>query len=443
MNFLNSITYTSEWKDYEKQLFRFSFIFFLFLIIPFDSKFYCEVTSMHWIHPNFYELFSLTRYLPHFFSLPAYASWGIAAFLAFIGTAIWDYLDRDKSNYDELYYWLRVVLRYRLAIGIIAYGFIKLFTLQMPYPSLSNLHTNYGDFAPWKIYYHTIGITPWYESFLGAVEISTGVLLFFRRTTTFGAGIILGFAGNVFAANVSYDIGEQAYSFFLLLIAAYLFAYDVPRLYALLIKRKKAIANKFKPQYKQKALTRLRITLKTAFVLFTIFFAVETYGSYKDAPYKFPKTTGLKNSYGLYNVREFKFNNDLIAYSITDPNRWQNVVFEKWATLSIKIARPLKVDDSYGEEYRENDADRNFESAGVAGRHYFSYAADTLQQTLTLQNKNSNHSTEKFLLHYSWKTDSTLVLRGVDEKNDSIVAVLERINKKYLLFEGRRKPIKL
>jgi hypothetical protein len=39
--------------------------------------------------------------------------------------------------------------------------------------------------------------------------------------------------------------------------------------------------------------------------------------------------------------------------------------------------------------------------------------------------------------------DSTITVSGVNEKNDTISAVLDRVNKKYMLFEGRRKHIKL
>src|SRR6202007_3134474 len=108
--------------------------------------------------------------------------------VAAAGTALWTKLDRTKKEYNVLYYWLRVVLRYKLAIILITYGFIKLFPLQMPYPSLSSLQTNYGDYFPWKIYFQTTGIAPKYQSFLGFVEILAAFLLFYRPTRSFGVG---------------------------------------------------------------------------------------------------------------------------------------------------------------------------------------------------------------------------------------------------------------
>ena len=444
MSFFNiSNSPSSQWKQYEKIALRFFIVYFAVQILPLDWKFFQQLFSIDWLHLNFYDLFNLSRYYPKFFSLTGFANFGVVFILSVLGTFAWISIDKKERNNDTLYYWLRVALRYRLAIGIIAYGLVKFFPLQMPYPSLSNLHTNYGDFYPWKIYYHTIGITQGYESFLGAIEILAGLLLIYRKTATFGAGLILGFVGNVFAANISYDIGEISYSFFLLSIALFLIAYDAPRLYSLLFAGRYTIANKFNPVFYSDALRRTRLALKTATVVFIILLGFKTYSNYAEAPYKYPATPGLKGTYGYYNVREFKLNNQTIPYSNTNPDRWQNVVFEKWATLSIKTAKPITIDASIADEYHDNDKDRNYESAGVGGRRYFFYQTDSSKNSIVLENKNKHHQTEKFVLNYTQVNDSTIVLKGINEKKDSIYAVLDKINKKYLLFEGRRKPIKL
>jgi hypothetical protein len=444
MSFFNVTTnQSSHWKSQEKILLRFFFIYFILQAVPLDCKFYAHFFSINWLRPSFYDLFSLSRYAPQFFSLTGFANWGVAALLALAGTIFWSVREKENNQYDTILYWLRVILRYRLAAGVIAYGLIKLFPLQMPYPSLSNLHTNYGDFQAWKIYFHTIGITQHYERFLGAIEILAGVLLLFRKTVTFGAGIILGFTGNVLAANIAYDAGEQVYSAYLVVIALFLFAYDVPRLYNLLALQRYTIASKFQPVFSTNGLKKLRAGLQIAFVLFVVLLGFATYANYARAPYKLPATPGIKGTYGFYNVREFRLNNQLIPYSTTDSSRWQNVIFEKWATISIKIAKPLLLDNSTGDAFHEKDIDRNFESAGVGGRRYFAYTSDTANHNIQLRNKNKNYSYETFSLHYQIVNDSTILVSGVNEKKDSISAVLDRINKKYMLFEGRRKPIKL
>jgi len=444
MSFFNIDNHNpSHWKGYEKVLLRFSFLYFIIQVVPLDWKFYRELLSINWLHVNFYDLFTLSQYSPQFFTLTGYANWLIAAALAIAGTAVWSFTDKKERDYDSILYWLRVILRYRLAVGIIAYGLLKLFPMQMPYPSLSNLYTNYGQFLPWKIYFHTIGITPWYESVLGAVEIVAAFLLFFRKTTTIGTGIILGFLGNVLFANTAYDLGDQVYCAYLLVIAVFLFAYDIPRLYTLLFLERKTIADKFTPVFSNDLLRKTRIGLKAAFVFYALVFGVKTYANYTTDPYKTPAAQGLSGTYGFYNVREFKLNNTLIPYSTTDQNRWQNVVFEKWATISIKIAKPAKVDNSRGDNFSPADIDRNYESSGIGDRRYFSYSADTIKKTIFLKNKNRYHAEEKFSLTYFRLNDSTIIVRGLNEKKDSVYAVLDKINKKHLLFVGRRSPLTL
>lgn len=444
MHFFNTTSdQPSNWKNYEKVLLRLLLIYFFIQIVPLDWTFYRDLFAINWLKLSFYDLFKLTLYSPQFFSLTGYVNWLVALIIAAAGSIAWPIICKDqKTDYNKLYYWLRVILRYRLAVGIIAFGFIKLFPLQMPYPSLSNLHTNYGDFLPWKIYFHTLGIAQPYEVFLGAVEVLAGILLLFRRTVTFGAGIILGFTGNVFMANIAYDAGQGVYAAYLTTIAAVLFAYDAPRLYNLLVLQKYTIANKYQPIL-NKGFGKTRFILKTLAALFIVVLGFSTYANYTSHPYKIPQTAGLKGTYGYYNVKEFKLNNQVIPYSKTDTNRWQNVVFEKWATISIKTVRPIKLDLSTGDTFHQLDIERNYESAGVGGRRYYAYTADTVHHKLELQNKNKHYKTESYSIGYNFLNDSTIVLKGINEKKDSVYAVLEKINKKYLLFEGRRKPIKL
>jgi len=446
-----SNTNYKAWKDYEKHLFRFFFIFLIIQIVPLDWKFYHKLFSINWLHLHFHDLFELTKYQPQFFSSDqseswyagTFLNWGLFALLALIGAFIWGRIDRNRQEYTILYYWLRVAVRYRLAFVLITYGFIKFFPLQMPYPSLSNLLTNYGDYFAWKIYFQTVGIAPKYESFLGFVEILAAFLLFNRKTTTFGVGLIFGFLGNVAVANGFYDIGEQVLSTFIVLLAAFLFAYDIPRLYDLLIKEVPARANRFVYHFHSARSQNLRKGLRVAFLLFVVVFAYKAYDNYTNDPYKIPHTPGLDKAYGYYQVKQFVLNKDTIPYSKTDPNRWQDVIFEKWSTLTIKQNRPVKIDFSSGEAVHEKDIDRNYELAGYSGRHYFYYEADTVNHTLSLQNKNIHHRNERLQLKYERPNDSTIVLSGINEKRDSIHVLLAKINKKYMMFEGRRKPVKI
>ena len=429
---------TGKWNNYQKLVLRFFTVYFLLQLFP--AGITRDLDGIHLLSLQF--LLRLATYTPQYLPNEGFANWGIPVLAAIALTAVWTASEKGERNYDAIYYWLRLVLRYKLSLGIVAYGLLKIFPLQMPYPSLSNLHTEYGQFLPWKIYFHTFAITQGYESFLGFAEVVSGLLLLYRRTVTIGAALVIGMTGNVVAANFAYDIGEQVFSTYLLAIALFLFAHDVPRLYSLLAEQKYTFANKPKPSFGSK-ISRLQLTLKSLVTLFILLLAVTVYTNYKSDPYKIPADPGLAGATGFYNVRTFIFNKDTIPYSLTDTNRWQNVVFEKWATISIKTARPVKIDFSKGDNFNASAIDRNYESAGVGGRHYYAYQPDTLRPALYLENKNPKHAGESFTLRYERPSANTIIVRGSNERQDSIYAVLERVDKKHLLFVGRRKPIRL
>jgi hypothetical protein len=434
----------SPWKGHEKIAFRLFFIYFFLQAVPLDWKFYRELFSTDWTHLHYGAIFNLAHYSPSWSSGPQnYTDWGVLFGIAIVGALIWTYIDsksHQASNYGKGYYWIRVIARYRLAIGIIAYGFIKLFPLQAPFPSLSNLNTNYGDFTRWKLFSLSLGVVPSYESFLGLVEIIGGLLLFYRRSASVGAFIIAIFLGNVFMSNLAYGGGDQVYSLYLISLALFILSYDVPRLADLLVFQRPASPNRFKPLLTEKWQYRGRLVLKTVFIFFfVIFYGFKTRSGYSKDPYQFPVTKGLNGASGLYNVSFFRINKDTLAYSKTDSVRWQDLVFEKWATLSIRSNRPVILDSNNIERPELRDYARTYELEGSAGRHYYSYETDTVNHVLTLHNKNPHYSGEELILHYEQPGGSRIILSGIDQNKDSVTVVLDKVDKKYLLEEAAKK----
>jgi hypothetical protein len=453
MNALQGSLSNDDWKGYEKWAFRIFSIYFFLQAIPLDWKFYRNLFSINWLHLRFSDIFYISRYTPQIFDkgsangwgLNTYADWLVLLVIAIVGAIIWSYRDKTVTNYDRLYYWIRVIVRYRLVVGIIAYGFIKFFPLQSPYPSISNLNTHYGEFSRWKLFSLSLGIVPNYESFLGLVEILAGSLLLFRRTSTIGALLVVIFTGNVFMSNLGYEGGEAVYSLYLISLGLFLLTFDLVRLFVLIGLERPVQPGRFKPVFTA-TLKRNRLVLKTLFIFFFVFlYGYKTWSAYHHDVYQYPQTAGLKDAAGYYDVSEFKVNNTSLPYSATDTARWKNVVFEKWATISIGTNKVVKIDSAVTEEINDKDAERSYEEAGSIGRQYYSYRVDEAKQSLILQNKNHNYPGDKLVLHYTKPNDSSLVLTGLNGK-DSVYAVLSRIDKKYLIKEaaaGRNKAIKL
>lgn len=428
-----------------KFLIRLFFLYFFLQVVPLDWKFYRELFSIDWGHLHYGALFDLAHYTPRWFGETQHYGDLIIIFgIALLGAVVWGFADRGRDNeyYRKVYYWARVIVRYRLAIAMLAYGFIKLYPLQAPFPSLSNLNTNYGDFTRWKLFSLSLGIVPSYESFLGLVEIVGALLLFYRRSASIGAFIIAVFLGNVFMSNLAYGGGDEVYSLYLISLALFVLSQDVVRLADLLVFQRPAAPNTFRPG---SGLRYGRWVLKTLFVVVFVF--LYGFKTRHEGTYQYPVSRGLPGAAGVYNVSLFRVNQDTLAYSKTDPVRWQDVVFEKWATLSIRSLRPVVLDSNNVERPSVEGVDRTYELEGAAGRHYYSYEADTVNNLLVLQNKNPHYKGESMILHYNRPDSSHIVLSGFDQDKHSIYVVLDRVNKKYLLEEaahkGRQGTLKL
>jgi hypothetical protein len=428
-----------KYKDFA---FRVLFIYFFLQAVPLDWKYYQQLFSIDWSHLRYGAIFDLAHYEPRWSSgPPAWSDWVILLGIALVGAIIWTAAEargRWTISYDNLYYWLRVIVRYRLAIGMIAYGFIKLFPLQSPYPSISNLNTNYGDFTRWKLFSLSLGVVPSYESFLGAVEIIGGLLLFYRRSASVGAFIIAIFLGNVFMSNLAYGGGDDVYSLYLISLALFVLSYDAQRLLNLLLLQKPAAPNSFHPVFRAGG-RYVRLALKTAF----IFFFVILYGfkTRSGETYQFPLTKGLPGAAGVYNVSRFIVGKDTIAYSKTDSTRWQDVVFEKWATLSIRSNRPVALDSNNVERPELPMTSGTYELAGI-GREallpiYCRYrrpSVDVAEQKPALQRMRNG-----CCITTGPAELQDHPVRCHDDRKDSVYAVLDRVDKKYLLEEARKK----
>jgi hypothetical protein len=417
-------------KNYENLGFRVLFIYFLLQALPLDWKFYSYLFSINWLHLQYQDIFNLAHYTTRFsLGEAGYGTWGILLLISVAGGLIW-----KNADYDKLYYWLRVVLRYRLALALLAYGFVKFFPLLAPYPSLSQLNTPYGHFNRWKLFSLSLGIVPSYELFLGLVELVIAALLLNRKTASIGAFIFLVFCGNIFMSNLAYDGGDQVYSLLLITFALVVFSVDLVRIVRLLILQLPTAPDTFKPSP-----SNARLILKSLFVLlFVVIYGFKA-GTGESAQY--PSTKGLPGIAGLYDVSLFAVNKDTIAYSITDSLRWQNVVFEEWNTLSIRSNNSVPIDSNNRHWLYTNSEDRQYEKEGANWRRYYRYTIDSVHQTLVLTPGN-------WVLHYSRADDKQVVLSGVTPQHDSVYAVLNKIPKVYLLEEaakgsGRGKKIRL
>ncbi|SFX07029.1 hypothetical protein [Cytophaga hutchinsonii] len=487
-----------EWSTLKKIIFRITFVFLVLFCIPTDPDWYSHLFKIDWTNLHARDLYDIAHISPHFVESSRDGRWGIGGFITWfwvlliaVGVAaIWTVLDRKRREYDVLYYWLRTLVRYRAALGIIGFSFEKIFPTQMPYPSLSNLATNFGDFSGHKIYWTSIGFMPQYQVFGGFVELIPGILLLFRRTATLGAALLIGALTTIAIANLGYDGGVHVYASYFVLLGLFLLADAIPDLYNLLIREQYTIPNHYKP-LETPALNYTRLAVKGIFAFYIVVFSYLQFLNFRYDPYKQPSTAGVSALRGVYDVEIFRLNNKELPYSQTDSVRWQEVIFEDWTTLTYKVNKALDLElsnsgggtSSSKTGHSSVDLEKGYEIAGVGGgRRAFHYFADTTTKTLYLLDKNltaskkkksdvyskdwisaqawkhigdDNHlidpkawSTrrdrdfakmdpkllrDKMLLRYSTEDGNKIILSGTNENNDSLYVVLKKINRGFII----------
>ncbi|GAB3504554.1 hypothetical protein GCM10027341_35050 [Spirosoma knui] len=384
------------WTTGEKIAFRIAFVFIIIFSIPTNIGWYRNLFSLDWLHLHYRDLYDIARFQPNLLGgakwWPSWMGYGEWVFILLVSTVVglvWTALDRKRQEYNLLYYWLRVIARYRAGIGIIGFGFTKLMPTQLPYPSLGLLNTNFGDLTAQKIYWLSIGIVPWYEVFTGVVEVVAGALLFFRVTTFWGAVLLFGALADIVYVNLAYDGGVHGYSSYFVVLAGFLLVYYVPALYSLLIKEQFTVPNYYYPSLSKTWQRVGRVSLKTATIgIFLGLLFWLQYVNFRYDPYKQPAQKGVPELRGNYNVSEFKLDGKAIPYSPTDSLRWQEATFENWSTLTFKVNRPVPLDLSNGGGSPMRDLNRTFELTGVAGgQRVYYYDADPVNHVLYLQDK--------------------------------------------------------
>jgi hypothetical protein len=452
----------SPWTPLERFAFRFAFLFVIQLLVPFRAMWYQRILGFR----SLKEIYSVGMGVGiHYFTVPgdsgrwgigSFASWGVTALIAAAGAGIWTWFARNskRTEYTQLNYWLRLAIRYWVALLTMEYGYYKVFPMQMPYPSISNLHTLFGEHAAYRLYWQGVGIVTWYEVFLGVMEVTAGALLLFRATVAIGAFANMVVMYNVTQGNLAYDGGVHLVSGEIVLLSGFLFAPYVLELWNLLVKREDVEPRTYYPIFTRPWARYAFLSARAAciFILIPLYFFDTYQGYYHTNRSKEPRALGLAHAAGHYNVTEFRLNGKVVPYSPLDPVRWQDVVFEDYPTFTYKVNHPWPIRlDNQSSAFK--DSQKRYELAGFAGgRRYFSYTGDESKQLLYLQDKTGlpakgedrrattgktharpgNKATKgesvQLVWHYERPDENRIVLSGKDESHNDIYAVLDRID---------------
>jgi hypothetical protein len=161
---------------------------------------------------------------------------GVAA----AGTLVWSVVDRKRAHYQTLYAWLRFLVRINIGLGMLQYGFYKVFPVQMQPPNMAVLNEPLGNTSPMTLLWTLLGLVPMYERVCGLAEVAGGVLILFRRTALAGALLSAFVMTNVVLYNFFFDVPVKLYAVHLLLMCCFVVLPDMRPLWDFFVLHKAA-----------------------------------------------------------------------------------------------------------------------------------------------------------------------------------------------------------
>ena len=233
----------SPWSATEKVIFRFAFLYLLLYCLPGSGEasivgglpwvgsFIGRIANVpwvwvwHWVALHVFQLDGPETLLHRGGSGDTFLNYVqilVNALIALSGTCLWTALDRRRKEYQVLYAWLRLTVRFSLAFTMLGYGFVKVFPLQFPSPGSARLIETYGASSPMGLLWTFMGASAVYTSFTGLVEVAVGLLLLFRLTTLAGALLSTGVTLNIVLLNFCYDVPVKLFSLHLLTMSIFL-----------------------------------------------------------------------------------------------------------------------------------------------------------------------------------------------------------------------------
>ena len=321
-----------EWSLATRVAFRFCFAFLLLYNFPFPLDFLPKVPVDPLVNKGWTWLIDLVAQ-PWFgvkadgtFNGSGDKSWNwIQIFLqvsiATVATLVWSIADRRARSYPRLLHWLRVYVRFYLAVVMITYGVMKVIPSQFATPSLDRLTQPFGEASPMGLLWTFMGASVAYTIFTGIGELTAGLLLTTRRTTLVGALLSAAVMTHVVVLNFCYDVPVKLFSSVLLFQSLFLIAPDARRLAAFLFAGLPRVA-----WWK----TAVRTVLVIGFVAYSFHGAATARRQWGDLSPRSPLR-------GIWNVEELTIDGVAQPPLLTNGARWRRMVFDGTRGMSIHL----------------------------------------------------------------------------------------------------------
>jgi len=328
----------------------------------------------------------------------------IFVILAAVATVIWSLLDRRATSYPRLAFGLRVYVRYVLAFALLSYGAFKVIQTQFPYPALDRLVEPFGEFSPMGVVWSWMGISYAYNLFAGLAEMTSGLLLFFRRTVMLGSLLAIAVMSNVVIINFAFDVPVKLYSCHLLLMAIFLVAPDARRLVGACVMNRGMTAADLGAAFATRRLRIAGAVTKTVFVLAGVVSPLWLSHSFRRQLAVRPPL------HGIWEVDSFVRGHEALPALVGDSVRWRRLVFSYPGGASVRLL---------------NDSTRGYR-----------VTADTVKHTLVLSSRRDSSFTMPLAYARGGARNDSLRLDGI-VNGDSLHVRLHRLDENRFLLVSR------
>jgi hypothetical protein len=426
---------TLTWNVYQKIAFRFVFIFFILFIVFLDwsvnsllTYLYYEAhladflnTIIFWVGKQVFDI-QYTIISPfdgqHNDRTYVYLLYFTMAAVSVVGAIVWSILDKNRTNFQTLYYWLTTIVRYYLAFTLFLFALEKFFKMQFPDLGYYTLTEPLGDMSPMSLAWAFFGYSYGYNIFMGLAE-SAALLLLFRRTMTFGALLTLGTLANVMVVNYNYDVHAKMYPTALFVMTLFLLLPNITSVMKFFFTGQAVSlpvinAPVFEKRWMNISKTVLKVVVISYFVVFTV---IDYFGYKKRSNERAEAKSALS---GIYDVDTFVINKDTL--STDNPLRWKQIAIGGNMVEAARLSG-----DSIAFLYVAVDKKEII----VSGDQN-----DLLAKMQEVYNEHGLHSWEKMdsiliarqiesSLHFELQDSTTLTLKGII-KSDSVFITAKR-----------------
>lgn len=259
---------------------------------------------------------------------------------------------RSKIQPEKFTILLYTFVRIALGACLINYGLSKIVEGQFPQPTVERLDQRVGELSPMGLLWLFMGYSTTYSFICGILQITSGTLLYFKKTTLLGSLISLVLLGNIVLLNFTYDVPVKLFSLHLFCLNCYLL-YPLFRsfLNLVLLNNPKAVSI---PSFQFTSLKMIVSGRLIKFLLLTAAFApLLTRKVEKKAE---------NNLYGNY----------IIGYSKnTNQHEWTNLIIsEYYFTIIQKYNDPINLKPNYDSTSKSIKLYLPFEKKCVGYLHF-------------------------------------------------------------------------